>query len=150
MRTQEEIVNRMKTIDSFLGFETEVLVTALDYEHAKPFLKPETKLEEWKADTEEELLKAARDYAVFAWGKAEDHRGISANRSVAKLAEWAWLLGRDDVLLAMEKAGYENYGCPKLKAFCEGMGFPVPTDEGLQRMMCGVPCSDHCDNGCGS
>ena len=67
-----------------------------------------------------------------------------------KLIEYAWLLGRDDVVAAMEAAEYTNYGAPKVKAFAEGMGFPWPTDDpGLTRMADGLPCADDCLNGCG-
>ena len=150
MRTQEEIVAKMSTkSDSFFGFDKEVYVLGLDFEHAKPFLEEGTTAEQCPTRTEAEVTKEAAGYAEFAWGKAEDHRGLSAGRSVEKLTAFAWLLGRDDVVAAMEAAGYAQYGCPKLKAFCDGMGFPVPDSEELMRMMRGESCSDYCESGCG-
>lgn len=162
MRTQEEIVTRIREKrDVIFGFEAEVLLPHLDYEHAKEFLKPEASREQWEGlhrngDVEERypLTEAAalrdfRSYAEFAWGKAADHRGLSAGRSVEKLTAWAWLLGRDDVLVQVEKTDYAQYGCPKLKVICEAFGFPIPDDEGSQRMMRGEPCVVGCDMGCG-
>jgi hypothetical protein len=148
MRTQDEIVVRMRNSRSFLGFEMEVLITALDFEHAKEFLRPEVKAEDWKCSDEQTLLSEAQIYAAFAWGKAADHRGISAGRGVEKLSAVAWLLGRDDVVSAMAAVDYAYYGCPKLKAFCEGMCFPIGTGAALERMMKGEPCSDGCDSCC--
>ena len=146
-RTQDEIVARIKQVaaDDWLGFRQEVLIGALDFEHAKPFLKPETTAEGWKpSDIEDD----ARGYLDFAVGKIVDHRGISASRSVDKLTEYAWLLGRDDVVAAMDGAHYPQYGAPKVKAFADGMGWSWPADADLARMANGGSCSDDCQSGC--
>lgn len=166
MRTQEEILKRIeesKKRNAFFNFEIEVLVEALDFEHAKPFLKntatPETWNVEREADgygpklrypltREEDLKKAAAAYLKFAWGKAEDHRGISAGRSVDKMTSFCWLLGHDTK--SIEEAGYANYGCPKLKACAELLGEPLPTDEAIVRMMQGEACHPYCEEGCDS
>jgi len=93
-------------------------------------------------------VEGPSEYLEFAIGKIQGHRGISAGRSVDKLREMAWLLGRDDVMAAMDKADYQNYGAPKIKAFAEGMGLPWPDDEDLARMALGYPCTDDCEGGC--
>ncbi|WP_301547102.1 hypothetical protein [Micromonospora sp. C95] len=49
-------------------------------------------------------------------------------RSVDKLGELAWLLGRDDIVAAMDHAGYPMYGAPKVKAFADGFGWPFLDD----------------------
>lgn len=153
MKTPEQIVEKMRTekSESILGFSLEVLSDYLDFEHAKEFLKPETKPEDWKSKpaTDEQVLSDARDYAVFGWGKAQGHRGISASRTIEKMEAYAWLLGKDDVLAKSESAPYAQYGCPKLKVLCEGLDLPVPQDEDLQRMMNGQECTDGCKSGCG-
>ena len=92
---------------------------------------------------------AASRYLDFAIGKIRNHRGISASRSVDKLTEYAWLLGRDDVVTAMEAADYPQYGAPKVKAFAEGMGWEWPSTPDLARMSQGLPCEDTCADGCG-
>lgn len=151
MRTQEEIVTRFEAaaIDDMFGFQCEVLLGAMDYEHAKPFLKEGVSEAEWR-QSRSDTAEAARGYLDFAIGKIVDHRGISAGRSVEKLTEYAWLLCRDDVVAAMEAADYTNYGAPKVKAFAEGMGFPWPSDDAiLARMAEGLPCTDDCMDGCG-
>ena len=151
-RTQDEILTRARSIqdDDFLGFRTEVLVGALDYEHARGFLKPETTPEEWgPAPDDAAVLAQARDYYQFALGKIRDHRGISASRSVDKLTEFAWLLGKDDVVTAMGETEYAQYGAPKIKAFATGFGLDWPADEDMTRMAAGEPCEPGCAEGCG-
>lgn len=150
-RTQDEIVARVRAVAAgdILGFQREVLVDALDIEHAREFLKPDVTADDWGAvPTAEGLLADAREYYTFALGKIRNHRGISASRSVAKLAEFAWLLGRDDVFTAMDSAGYEQYGAPKVKAFGEGFELAWPDEPGMNRMAAGEPCEPGCDEGC--
>jgi hypothetical protein len=151
IRTQDEIVARIEAVadEDFMGFRTEVLVTALDYEHARAYLKPEVTYEEWEVDRPSDLDAQARGYYGFALGKIRDHRGISASRSVAKLSEYAWLLGRDDVVAALEAAEYAQYGAPMVKAFAAGFGLDWPDEPELTRMAAGLPCEPGCDWGCG-
>jgi len=85
----------------------------------------------------------------FAWGKIEDHRGISANRSIEKMEAWLWLLDDEETLAALEEAPYKNYGAPKLKVICDKYGFPVPQDETIQNMIASRPCREGCQDGCG-
>lgn len=150
LRDQDLIVSRIEAVkaEDFFGFAREVLIGALDFEHAKPFLKPEVTADQWDTPTVDSLTRQAVEYLEFAYGKALDHRGISAGRSVDKLREYAWLLGRDDVVGEMDSASYENYGAPKLKAFAEGMGLPVSDDPQFLRMASGDTCSPGCESGC--
>lgn len=164
MRTQAEIVARLeaKKNDTF-GFGSSVLLDGLDFEHAKPFLKDGVTAEQWNSKheapgygrelqfpllTEADLKAAALDYLKFAWGKAEDHRGISAARSVKKMTEFCWLLGID--IEWIEAAEYAQYGCPILKRISELLGAPTPDSEPMLRMMRGEPCRPDCNEGCGS
>jgi hypothetical protein len=67
---------------------------------------------------------------------------------VAKLTEYAWLMGREDIVKAMEEAGYTNYGAPKVKAFADLLGLPWPDKIDMHRMAQGKACNP--DNpGCG-
>src|SRR5262249_50912769 len=52
--------------------------------------------------TEDFVRKEMLSYLAFAFGKAADHRGISAARSVQKLTEYAWLLGVDELVAFAE------------------------------------------------
>jgi hypothetical protein len=74
---------------------------------------------------------------------------ISASRSVEKLTEFAWLLGRDDVVAAMDEAGYAQYGVPKLFAFAKGFEVEPPESDDLARMSRGERCSATYECGCG-
>lgn len=153
-RTQEEIAARVEAVkdDDTFGFKLEVLIAALDFEHARPYLRAEVTAEEWAkqqlcaCDFESE----ARDYYKFALGKIRDHRGISTTRSVEKLTEFAWLLGRDDVIERTQNLAYEQYGAPKVKAWGEAFGMEWPTEEAMVRMASGLPCVEGCVSGCGS
>lgn len=149
-RTQDEVLARIKSVEhDFFGFRLEVLAAALDYEHARSFLEPETTAAEWAECQVTDIDAAAREYYAFALGKIRNHRGISAERSVEKLREYAWLLGRDDVVKAMDAVGYPQYGAPKVAAFAAGFGLAWPDDEAMVRMSTGLPCVDDCDEGCG-
>jgi hypothetical protein len=154
MRTQEEIVKKVKeTEKKFLSFAPEVLLPYLDYDDAKPHIKPEITPDEWEKLrsplTEEAVLKEAAQYmATYGWDKAENHRGLSAGRTVDKMETWIWLLGEDDFLKEVEATRYENYGAPKLKLICEHFDWPLSDDEGVLRMAEGLPCRDGCDEGC--
>lgn len=152
MRAQEQIAERAVKADGFLNFSREVLIPLLDFDHAKPFLKPEATAEKWKPVTQEESLAEMREYMDFAWGKAQDHRGISAGRSVQKMTEWTWIHGTDEQVAEIERMSdeqYAQYGAPVLKRVCEMFGFPIPKDPDLVRMMGGLPCEDGCEMGCG-
>jgi hypothetical protein len=77
-----------------------------------------------------DIENAARAYYLFALGKIDNERGISAERSVIKLREYAWLAGRDDVVAAMDAADYTPYGAPKVALFGQAFGF---TDSAPQK-----------------
>jgi hypothetical protein len=147
-RTQDEILARFHAIadGDFFGFRREVLSDAMTADTLKAAMPGANVVDTWTPDDTE---PAARGYLDFAIGKILNHRGISAARSVDKLGEYAWLLGRDDVVSAMDAAGYEQYGAPKVKAFAEGMGWEWPDDRELVRMADGLPCRDGCEGGCG-
>lgn len=152
MRTQDEIAARLRSIRAsggdVFGFRAEVLASYLDRDHVAEFVEPD--LSRWCVTPLTEASAEAADYLVFAFGKARDHRGVSASRSVEKLTEWAWLAGRDDVVEAMREADYPKYGVPMLLAYAAGFDLPVPDDEALARMGRGQVCDpDGCDAGCG-
>jgi hypothetical protein len=155
MRTKEEIAARIKDHEGrMFNFEVDVLLPYLDYEVAKPYLNPTVNALEWeeariKEPSDEMILVHARKYLEFAIGKAEDHRGLSAMRSVQKLAAWAWLLNRQDVLDQLEVTPYAPYGGPQLAVFCEAFNYHLPISDRAQRMMDGHPCSPECTE-CGS
>ena len=154
MKTQEEIAAKIREeMKKFLGFGAEVLLPYLDYEHAKEFIKPEVTEEKWNKDpidtSEERARMDMASYMPFAWKKVAGHRGISAIRSVDKMGAWAWLLGRDDIVAAMEEVPFENYGAPKLAVVCRMMDFSIPEGQTIQNMINGLACCPSCEEGCG-
>lgn len=124
-RSQDDIFARAQAADDMFGWAQEVLLPYLDFEHAKPILNDGVTVDEWAkyAAVPAKVRDEAHSYYVFALGKIEDERGISAERSVVKLREYAWLMGLDDVVAAMDAAGYAPYGAPKVAAFAAGLGF---------------------------
>jgi len=122
MRTQEQIIERInaRREGDMFGFEWPIYLEMLSFENAKQFLKPEAKAENWTVKTEDQIRAEAIDYMNFAWKKANDCRGISANRSVMHYQAWLWLLGEDwgDALMD----DYEYYGKPQLVRICAHFG----------------------------
>lgn len=128
MRTQEEMVKRVKERkdEDMFGFETESILLCLDYDHAKEFLKPEAKKEEWDKDIEkadrDTILAKMKEYMNFAWDKANDCRGLSANRSIMHFLGWIWLAGDNDLLKKVSdeyENNYQHYGKEILKMICD-------------------------------
>lgn len=158
MRTQDEIVDRMRALaasgQDLFGFAQEAMLSALDFEHAKPWLKDGVTAEQWSPDTSAAgVLRELAEYMAFAWEKALGHRGLSADRSVTKLTQWLWVLGSHDELVSSVEAGrvpYAQYGAPVLKAISDAVGLPTPDSADAVNMMAGRPCTPGCDSGCGS
>jgi len=153
MRTDAEIVARIhaRKAEDVFGFETGDLLGVLPFSSAREFFKLEAKAENWTPDerTREGVVKTMREYMEFAWGKALDHRGISAGRSVSHLRAWVWLLGDEDYA-AIPWDDYPQYGAPVLKAVCDRFGFPMPDDKSALSMAAGHPCRLGCEEGCGT
>jgi len=154
-RTGAEIADRIETLsqgqDDFLGFERSTLMEFLPFSAAKPFLKaPEVTEEQWetRSPAREVVLEEMRKYMIFALGKAADHRGLSAGRSVSRFAAWTWMLG-DEEHDAINWSDYGQYGATILKAVCERYGFPIPEERTFLNMAKGLPCTPGCDEGCG-
>ena len=135
-RTQEAIVHKIGSSTDMLGFKLGVLIDYIDFEHAKPFLKPEyvekceKGKEKWKHITDiKEAVQDFLDYMAFAWRKAIDQRGISAGRSIEKLSTYMWLLGREDLLeILVDDNKYNPYGSPALIECCGKLGIDVPEE----------------------
>lgn len=132
---QQKIVERYKArvADDMFGWEASEYLRALDFEHLKPLLKPEAQedpkiREEWAADltTREAVLKRMEEYMSFAFDKANNQRGLSANRSVMHYIAWIWLAGDEDFSAEIEedlKTGYQFYGKLILRKICEKYGW---------------------------
>lgn len=126
-RSVEEIVARINEVQpqDFFGFEIADLVGALAYDDAKPWLNEKATPENWTpaATTPAEAVAAAQDYMAFAWDKANNCRGISANRSIAHMRSWLWLAREDDLLEALDSSAYRFYGKPQLRLICTYFGW---------------------------
>lgn len=124
MRTQDEIVARIKERgkEDLCGFEVNELKLFLDYEHVKSYLK------EGVTDWEPRVYFAQvmLSYMEFAWGKANNCRGISACRSIMHYQAWLWLAEEDDLLAWVDKefeSNYQHYGKEILVHICDHFGW---------------------------
>ncbi len=99
MRTPQEIYDYAMGND-FFGFALQAVIEFLPYRVIKTSLEPGVDAEKWDADVtplaKESVLKRMQDYAKdFGWDKIQNHRGISANRTITKMSAWAFCLGHD-------------------------------------------------------
>jgi len=120
MRTQQEIADRMEAIkdSDVLGFGRSVLVSFLDFDNARPFLKDDVTAEEWQEAQRDNPIEAIMDYMEFAWEKANRERSISAYRSLAKIEQWAWLAEDEALAELVDSESYYDYGKAQLADVC--------------------------------
>lgn len=137
LRTPDELATKFDELQKSSGmfdFRPEVLISYLTFESAKPYLNEdyvkevESGTKQWEQIiTIEKCAEDFLDYMKFAWGKAEDERGLSASRSVQKLGMWLWIMNRDDLRRIIEDDElYNPYGAPALIEVCDTMGIEVP------------------------
>lgn len=152
MRTIAEMQEKIReTKDTLLDFTSSSLLEFMDYDSAKEFLS-EGASEGWPAPeplTREAVIARMKKYMVFAWGKVENHRGISASRSVDRFGAWIWMLEDEDIFNQYQGTPYQQYGAPKLMFVCESYGFDIPGSNEIRNMTKGRPCRKGCDEGCG-
>jgi len=132
MPSQEEIVKRFderKDKDLF-GDEVYEYLPYLEFGLAKQFLKEGVTQAEWDKDrpslSRERLLKQMEEYMSFGWEKANNCRGLSANRTMCHYIAWIWLAGDREFAEKMEQEyrhNYEFYGKNILVMICEFYGW---------------------------
>lgn len=137
LRPVEDIISRIKNkenIDPF-NFTLEVWLPFLTYEQLKyaDLMKESLTEEEWTKEvhtpyTRENVTQEMREYMPFAWEKAQNQRGLSANRSLIKMQAWMWLLMDDEGIKEMNQVEYAPYGEPVLEYICKRYDFPMPDD----------------------
>jgi hypothetical protein len=130
--TQEEIVERFnarKDGDMF-GDEVGMYLPYLEFNYAKPFLKEGVTKEEWDKDrvplSREAVLKQMEEYMAFGWQKANDCRGLSANRTMAHYVAWTWLSGDREFAEQVQQEyndNYQFYGKDILVMICKFYGW---------------------------
>jgi len=144
MRTYEEIVQEIKNysldgcVEDFFGYRRADFMAHLPWEHAKQFVKepahPDHTEEKWihYELTREAVLKKMEEYMEFAWDKANNCRGLSAQRSMEHYMAWIWLLGDDDKFPDLSE--YQYYGKDNLVLICKHYGWDhTKWDDGKRR-----------------
>lgn len=125
-KTPQQIVDRIRWIraDGRDVFGTEV-TDLLAFLHPKvaakelpELFKPDAAMD-WEPLAPEQgvVVGRIREYLPFAWGKANDCRGMSAARSLSHMSAWLWLLGLEDKVPGIHR--HTHYGKPQLVAICE-------------------------------
>lgn len=129
---QDKLVARINERRSkdLLGFEWHEYLPYVEPERLRPFLKPDADLSDLPKPIPVDrtaLLAKMQDYMTFAFGKAHDHRGISAGRSLMHYVAWAWLAGDIDFAEEIDRMSnsddYAPYGLPVLRRICEFYGW---------------------------
>lgn len=131
LKTQEEIINKIKNGGDIFGFTAGVLVGFLEAENAKELYELDMDFADWKPESQDrkKIIKRMREYMSFAWEKAIDERGLSANRSVIKFRAWLWMLNDSELLEFLDDSdNYPQYGKPMLAKVSEKYGFDVPDE----------------------
>ena len=156
MKSLNELIDAVKNYkekfpEDMFCFGQADLLEFIPFEHIKEMAKDGVTEEEWNKDVKElsrqSILKMITDYLPFALGKADDHRGLSAGRSINHFQTWIWILDDYDKI---NWTKYQNYGVPILKQICELYGYAFPDDNAtLVNMSCGERCSEDCEEGCG-
>ena len=133
MKTVDEILAEIVRVEpeDFFGTIRGDLIQALPFSAAQPFLKEGVTADQWEQQSDP--AENIRDYMSFAWGKANDCRGLSAARSVNHMKAWLWLDGKDDLSKRLDRV-YEFYGKPCLVLVCKAYGIDWRLlDDGLWR-----------------
>lgn len=109
--SEAEILSRIAAIKEgdWMGTTASDLIDFLSFDAAKTYLKPETTADQWNAREVKPPLTQAREYLDFAWGKANNCRGLSAGRSLDHLKAWLWLAGYGELVDA-HFDDYDHYG----------------------------------------
>jgi hypothetical protein len=140
--TQEEIKTRLLEAQErdVLGFEWHEYIPFLKKEDVKEYLKEDVSEEDIdkfiQPLTREHLLKKMHDYMSFAWDKANNCRGISANRSIMHYIAWIFLAGEKEFSEEISKEfdkNYRFYGKPILEKICNHYGWDYKQwDDGMR------------------
>ena len=125
MRSDEEILARARamTARDLLGTQQGDLLCRLPFPAVRAFFKNDAPAAEWKIQPRDDdaIKERMHKYMKFAWGKANNRRGLSAGRSMDHMSAWLWLLGHDEAADAV--LAYDMYGKGWLRAICEAFGW---------------------------
>jgi len=133
--TEQEILKRFKERkpnDPF-GFEVNEYLDYLSFDSAMSLVPDDKRAEaekdrnNWKQRTldRDAMVKVILDYLPFAWDKANDCRGISAQRSIQHFIAWTWLAGDTEFSdeIDLDFQNYEHYGKEILIKVSKRYGF---------------------------
>lgn len=130
--TVEEVDERYeeRREDDILGFEVNEYIVYMSFNKVRSIVEKDVTDEAIKDVLEhvsrDNMLKVMLDYMEFAWDKANNMRGISANRSIEHYVAWTWLAGDAGLSAEIEKMAWDDYcyyGKQILERICEFYGW---------------------------
>ena len=130
--TVEEIDKRYdeRNEGDIIGFETNEYLMFMSFDKVRGIVNKEVGDDELrgllKPVSREHMLEVMQGYMEFAWGKANDMRGISANRSIEHYVAWTWLAGDADLSSEIGRMAWDDYcyyGKPILEHICMFYGW---------------------------
>lgn len=130
--TLEEIEKRYdeRREEDMLGFEVNEYIPYMSFDKLRTIAKEDASDDDVRKImstlTRDRMLDVMEDYMEFAWDKANNMRGISANRSIEHYVAWTWLAGDSDLSSEIDDMawhGYHYYGKPILERICEFYGW---------------------------
>lgn len=140
--TAEEIDKRYeeRKAGDIIGFEANEYLKYMSFDKVRGIVKEEISDSEIRERLElvsrEHMLECMHDYMAFAWGKANDMRSISANRSVDHYVAWTWLAGDSIFSAEIERMAWDDYhyyGKPILERICNFYGWDFEEwDDGVR------------------
>lgn len=155
MRTAQELYDYVTNGpgNDVFGFALEATCEFMPFDVVGERLREGVDKDEWdkgviELNRENVLARLTEYMATYGWPKCQDHRGISASRTIMKVSAWLYAMEFDPKEVTRED--YAPYGAPMLARVCERLGLPIPQDEETQRMISGQDCMPGCEEGCNS
>lgn len=130
--TKEEVDKRYdeRSEGDVLGFEVNEYLIYMSFDKLRTIVKAEMKDDDMREAmatlSRDHMLEVMEKYMEFAWGKANNMRGLSAGRSIEHYIAWTWLAGDAGLSAEIEKMaldGYCYYGKPILERICNFYGW---------------------------
>ena len=130
--TKEEVDSRYDSMRDrdMLGFEVDEYFAFMSFDKIRSIAKEEATDDDindiMRTLSHDDMIETMLGYMPFAWDKANDMRGISANRSIEHYVAWTWLAGDASLSEEIEDMAtryYCYYGKPILERICDFYGW---------------------------
>ena len=136
LRQSEEILEKIKYFRHAEAgtWAIKILVQYLPFHHASPFFSNKLTFNEWRQFPLDRpsVLYEMRNHMAASWEAANNFRGMTCWRNLARYNAWLWLLG-DDHLFGDLTQNQEFYGKSELVKICRHYGWDYSEwDDGVR------------------